>query len=137
MGKKKFKQKDASRAGTGWGEAGYGQGNPGAMGGINNGQGTGAGFNQYAWNDMLNGVPGVDRGFLNGLQGMVGSRNTEQFVLGALIGAAAVYVLGDEEMRNKLLKSAMKLYASVAGGFEEMKEQVSDIRAEVEAEMQG
>ena len=107
------------------------------MGGMNNGEGAGAGFNQYAWNDVFNGAPAGDRGFLHGLQGMVGSRDTEQFVLGALIGAAAVYVLGDEEMRNKLLKSAMKLYASVAGGFEEMKEQVSDIRAEVEAEMQG
>lgn len=136
MGKKKFKQQAASQAGTGWGEAGYGQGPFGAMGGTNNGQGGGAGFNQYAWNDMFNGVPGADRGFLNGLQGMVGSRNTEQFVLGALIGAAAVYVLGDEEMRNKLLKSAMKLYAGIAGGFEEIKEQVADIRAEVEAETQ-
>jgi uncharacterized protein HemY len=65
---------------------------------------------------------------------MVGSRQTEQFVLGALIGATAVYVLGDEEMRNKLLKSAMKLYAGIAGGLEEIKEQVADIRAEVAAE---
>ncbi len=136
MGKKKYKRQSAGQTGPGWGEAGYGQGAFGAMGGMNNGQGTGAGFNQYAWNDMLNNVPGADRGFLHGLQGMVGSRQTEQFVLGALIGAAAVYVLGDEEMRNKLLKSAMKLYAGIAGGFEEIKEQVADIRAEVEAETQ-
>ena len=52
----------------------------------------------------------------------------------ALIGAAAVYVLGDEQMRNKLLKTAMKLYAGIAGGVEEIKEQMADIRAEVEAE---
>ena len=162
MGSKKHKRQYARQAGAGWGEAGYGQGAYGAMGGMNNGQdaggwgqagygpgaygamggmnnsqGAGAGFNQYAWNDMFNGTPGADRGFLNGLQGMVGSRHTEQFVLGALIGAAAVYVLGDEEMRNKLLKSAMKLYAGIAGGFEEIKEQVADIRAEVEAETRG
>lgn len=137
MGKKKHRQQSAGHAGAGWGEAGYGQGAFGAMGGMNSSPGAGAGFGQYAWNDMLNGTPGADRGFLNGLQGMVGSRHTEQFVLGALIGAAAVYVLGDEEMRNKLLKSAMKLYAGIAGGFEEIKEQVADIRAEVEAETRG
>ena len=138
MGRKKHKHQYANQAGAGWGETGYGQGAFGAMGGgMNNGEGAGAGFNQHAWNDMLNGAPAADRGFLHGLQGMVGSRHTEQFVLGALIGAAAVYVLGDEEMRNKLLKSAMKLYAGIAGGFEEIKEQVADIRAEVEAEAQG
>ncbi|KAB2920684.1 MAG: YtxH domain-containing protein [Dechloromonas sp.] len=122
MGKKKHKKR-AGRQG-GWGENAFADsGNPGGT------------FNPGAasWNAM----PDMDRGFLHNLQGMVGSRHTEQFILGALIGAAAVYVLGDEEMRNKLVKAGMKLYAGVAGGFEEIKEQMADIRAEVEAEQQG
>lgn len=135
MGKKKHKKQSARQ--TDWTESGYGRG------GFDTGEGMdwsrqGAGFDAgAAWNGMMNGLPPGQQGFLHGLQGMVGSRRTEQFVLGALIGAAAVYVLGDEEMRNKLIKSAMKLYAGVAGGVEEIKEQMADIRAEVESEAQG
>jgi len=124
MSKKKHK-KHAARQ-NGWGEAGFDQ----------NANPAGA-FNPGAANwDGMTGMPpgGLDRGLLHNLQGMLGSRQSEQFIIGALIGAAAVYVLGDEEMRNKLVKAGMKLYAGVAGGFEEIKEQMADIRAEVEAE---
>lgn len=76
-------------------------------------------------------------GLLQGMPAFLRTRNTEQFLLGALIGAAAAWVLSDEELRGKIVKSAMRLYAGVAGGFEEMKEQMSDIRAEVEAERHG
>lgn len=58
----------------------------------------------------------------------------QQLLLGALLGAAAVYVLGDEKLRGKIMKSGMNLYASVVGGFEEMKEQAADLRAELAAE---
>lgn len=129
MSKKKHKKQ--SGQGRGWGETGYGQDRFEAPDG-GNPQGPGG----ARWNDLVGGITGAERGMLDGLQGMVGSRHTEQFVLGALIGAAAVYVLGDEEMRNKLLKSAIKLYSGIAGGFEEIKEQMADIRAEVEAETQ-
>jgi hypothetical protein len=77
---------------------------------------------------------GKDKGMLNGL---LGSRKTEQFVLGAVIGAAAVYVLGNEELRAKLIKSGMRLYSGITGGLEEMKEQVADIRAEMAADEDG
>lgn len=62
------------------------------------------------------------------------SRQSEQFLLGALVGAAAAYVLSDEELRGKLVKSGIRLYSNVVGSFEEMKEQVADLKAEVEAE---
>ena len=62
------------------------------------------------------------------------SGHTQQFILGALLGAGAAYVLADEEMRKKIMKSAMKMYASVTGGVEEFKEQVSDLKAEIAAE---
>lgn len=70
------------------------------------------------------------RGMLGGL---ANTRPNEQFVMGALLGAAAVYVLGDEKLRGKILRSGMNLYASVMGGLEEIKEQAADIRAELEA----
>lgn len=143
MGKKKHKR--MAQGGAPWGNP-YGMTGAaeatgaGPYGGMDNAWGMGTG----AWNTpgvppaMAAGAPGALPGFdqrlLHGFQGLLGSRHTEQFVLGALIGAAAVYVLGDEEIRNKLVKTGMKLYANVAGGFEEMKEQMADMRAEVEAE---
>ena len=121
MGKKKHSKHAKRERTAGWGEAGYG----------------GMGSDAWGMRDnsaMGAGNPAMDGGLLHNLQGMVGSRHTEQFILGALIGAAAVYVLGDEEMRSKLVKTGMKLYAGIAGGFEEIKEQMADIRAEVAAE---
>lgn len=128
MGKKKHRRK------AGWGQPGYG-----AMGGVGGAYGgMGADMPQMgadAYAAMSGMGPGaLNNGFLHNLQGLVGSRHTEQFILGALLGAAAVYVLGDEEMRAKLVKTAMKLYSGVAGGFEEIKEQMADIKAEVAAE---
>lgn len=80
----------------------------------------------------------------NGMAPMAGGRGLlarlgkiqpgQQLLLGALLGAAAVYVLGDEKLRGKIMKSGMNLYASLLGGFEEMKEQAADLRAELEVE---
>ncbi len=75
-------------------------------------------------------------GLFNGLAKLLPSHRTDQFLVGLLFGAAAVYVLSDEEIRAKLIKSGMKLYAGMAGGFEEIKEQFADIRAELDIESQ-
>lgn len=83
------------------------------------------------------GAEPLGAGFLQGLPGLLGSRKSEQFLLGALLGAGAAWVLSDEELRGKLIRAAMKLYGGIAGGLEEMKEQMADIRAEVEAEQAG
>lgn len=85
---------------------------------------------------MLNGANGMGpmaskRGLLARLAEV---QPGQQLLLGALLGAAAVYVLGDEKLRGKIMKSGMNLYASVVGGFEEMKEQAADLRAELAAE---
>ncbi len=78
------------------------------------------------------------RGQRNGLlNGLMRTRPSEQFLLGALLGVGAAWVLSDEELRGKLIKAGMKLYAGLAGGFEEMKEQMADIRAELDAEQFG
>lgn len=79
----------------------------------------------------------MDSTLLQGLPAFLRTRQTEQFLLGAMVGAAAAWVLSDEELRGKLVKAGMKLYTSVASGFEEMKEQMADIKAEVEAERHG
>lgn len=76
-------------------------------------------------------------GLMQQLPAFLRTGNSEQFLIGALVGAAAAWVLTDEELRGKILKSAMKLYAGVAGGFEEMKEQMADLKAEVDAERHG
>lgn len=68
------------------------------------------------------------------LGGLLGPRKTEQFVLGALVGAAAVYVMGDDEVRRKVVKTGMRLYSNVTGGLAELKEQVADAQAELMAE---
>lgn len=116
---------DSAAAGMVGMEAGYGPGAGAQQGGLQ--AGLQAGLN----------AAGLDGGLLQGMPAFLRTRNTEQFMLGALIGAAAAWVLSDEELRGKIVKSAIKLYAGVAGGFEEMKEQMADIRAEVEAERHG
>ena len=72
-----------------------------------------------------------------GLSGLFGgNRQTEQFILGLLLGGAAAYVLGDPEKRAKIIRMGMKLYAGVAGSVEEFKEQIADLKAEVAAEQE-
>ncbi|MCQ8131055.1 YtxH domain-containing protein [Methylomonas rivi] len=80
---------------------------------------------------------GVNRDFLREMSSLFPSQHTDQFLLGLLIGAGAAWVMSDDEIRGKLIKSVMKVYAGVAGGFEELKEQMADIKAEVAAERHG
>ena len=68
---------------------------------------------------------------------MLPKKASHQFLVGALLGAAATYVLGNEQMREKIIRSAVKLYGDVAGGMAELKEQVADMQAEMAASMTG
>ncbi len=72
-----------------------------------------------------------------GLQNLLPNRRSDQFLLGLAIGGAAAWLLSDEELRGRIMKSGLKLYSSVLGGFEEMKEQMADIQAEMAAEEDG
>lgn len=129
--------------GQGYGQAygqgqGYGQGYGPQYGGqgfdpaANMGGGYGAGMGAGMGGGF--GGMGFDASIFRNIPAFLQSRQTEQFLLGALIGAGVAWVMSDEELRGKVAKSAMKLYANVVGGFEEMKEQMADIRAEVESE---
>jgi len=82
-------------------------------------------------------APAGNGGVFAGLARMLPSGRTEQFLLGAAIGAAAAYILSDEELRGKLIRTGVKLYSGLAGGLEEVKEQVADIQAELQAEQSG
>ncbi len=86
------------------------------------------------WQDGILAAAPNRPGLLRTLEKSLGLKRREQFVVGALLGAAAVYVLSDEKLRGMLLKAGIGLYSSVAGGFAEMKEQMADIQAEMQAE---
>jgi len=43
-------------------------------------------------------------------------------------------VLSNEELRAKILKGGIELYTSAACGLAELREQIADLKAEVEAE---
>jgi hypothetical protein len=58
-----------------------------------------------------------------------------QFLLGALAGSTVVYVLTSTGWRRRLMRSAVKAYLGVASGAAELREQVSDIKAELDAEL--
>jgi len=83
-----------------------------------------------------NGMPprGQGQGIFAGLNALLPKGRNEQFLLGLLVGGVAAYVLTDEDIRGKLFKGGLQAYSSVMGGLAEMKEQMSDLAAEVEAE---
>ncbi|MBQ9579045.1 MAG: hypothetical protein IJR28_05895 [Ottowia sp.] len=72
-----------------------------------------------------------------GFRGWLGSPQAEQFIFGALLGGGAAYVLGDEEKRERVMQSAVRLYTGVLASVEEFREQLADIQAEVVAEQVG
>lgn len=105
-----------------------------------NKQKKGKGLKRRDLEDMLAlqmGQAQQNQGFLGGLGNLLPAGRTEQFLLGLLLGGATAYVLSDEELRGKLFKGAVKAYASLAGGLAEMKEQLADVQAEVQAEQNG
>lgn len=106
-------------------------------GGAYHRQGYGYGYGNGAFGGGFPGAGLFDAGLLQNMPAFLRSGNAEQFLLGAVLGATAAWVLTDEELRGKLIKAGMKLYAGIAGGFEEMKEQMADIKAEVAAERHG
>ncbi len=83
---------------------------------------------------------GLDRATLEALlgqtrpTGLAALGGGQQLLVGAALGATAAYLLGDEALRAKLIRAGMRLYADMAGGLEEIKEQMADIQAELATE---
>lgn len=57
----------------------------------------------------------------------------DRFMRGLLIGAAAAYLLTNEDVQRTVIKSAVKVWSSVQGGIEEAKERFRDAEAEIQA----
>lgn len=72
-----------------------------------------------------------------GLSSLLPAKRSDQFLLGLALGAAGAYLFADEQLRGRIMKSGVKLYANLAGGLAEMKEQMADIQAELAAEHSG
>lgn len=87
-------------------------------------------------NTLANANAGNGGGLFGNLPSWIpGTPAQQQFLVGLALGAGAAWVLGDEDRRAALLKTAMKLYSGLSGGFEELKEQAADIRAEMDAQL--
>lgn len=58
----------------------------------------------------------------------------ERFFKGLLIGAAAAYVLTNENVQRSAIKGAVKAWSLLQGGVEELKERFHDAEAEIRSE---
>ena len=65
--------------------------------------------------------------------GLFGFAN-ERFFKGLLIGAAAAYLLTNENVQRTAIKGAVKAWSLLQGGVEELKERFHDADAEIRAE---
>lgn len=60
--------------------------------------------------------------------------NSSNLIKGALIGAAATYLLTNENLQKTLFKTFAKLGDVAGAGIEELKERYEDAKAELEAQ---
>ncbi len=60
----------------------------------------------------------------------------ERFIKGAIVGAAATFLLTNESVQKNTVKSMVKVWNLFQGGIEEMKERFRDAEAEVKSEEQ-
>jgi len=93
---------------------------------INQSQNT-APLEQNPYVQPSNVTPQVDNSLL-------GSFDSKQFLIGALIGAAGAYLLTNENAQKTLFKTVAKGTQMFHAGMEEMKERFEDARAELDAE---
>lgn len=65
---------------------------------------------------------------------LLGSFDTQKFLLGAAVGALGAYLLTNENAQKAIFKTVAKGGALFSAGVEEMKERFEDAKAEMEAE---
>jgi len=68
---------------------------------------------------------------------LLGTFDTNQFLIGALVGVAGAYLLTNEKAQKAIFKTVAKGGAMFSAGLEEMKERFEDAQAELEAEQNG
>lgn len=64
------------------------------------------------------------------LDGVFGARGSGDFIKGALIGAAATYILTNEHAQRAIFKGFAKISTLFECGLEELKERYEDAKAE-------
>lgn len=69
----------------------------------------------------------TQNGFLDGI---FGTGNSSDFLKGALIGAAATYILTNENAQRAIFKGFAKISTLFECGLEELKERYEDAKAE-------
>lgn len=87
--------------------------------------------------DFVNGLPPKGKKAAKGWLGALQNNTSHQFLLGAALGATAAYVMSNDQVREKIVRAAVKLYTEVSGGVAELKEQVADMQAELHSKMNG
>ena len=65
---------------------------------------------------------------------LLGTFDTQKFLIGAIVGAAGVYLMTNEKAQKAIFKTFAKGTAMITAGIEEMKERYEDAQAELEAE---
>jgi len=65
---------------------------------------------------------------------LLGTFDTNQFLIGALVGVAGAYLLTNENAQKAIFKTIAKGSSMIGAGIEEMKERYEDAQAELEAE---
>lgn len=77
--------------------------------------------------------PLADHPHYHGLAEAALNLNDNAFVKGLLIGAGATFLLTNDTVQRNIIAAAVKLWSSVQGGVEEMKERFRDAEAELHA----
>ncbi|XPV75057.1 MAG: YtxH domain-containing protein [Desulfovibrio sp.] len=57
-----------------------------------------------------------------------------KYLAGAALGAGVAYAMTNEKVQKTVVSGAVRLWAGIQGGVEEVKEQVQDIKAEMSRE---
>ena len=65
---------------------------------------------------------------------LLGSYSSTEILTGALVGAAATYILTNDNVQKTLFKGILSINEILSGGIDEMKERFEDAKAEHEAE---
>lgn len=58
----------------------------------------------------------------------------DRFLKGLLLGAAATYLITNEQVQRAAIKGTVRLWTLLQGGIEELKERFRDAEAELRAE---
>lgn len=66
----------------------------------------------------------------SGLSSWVNFSNSD-YLKGLALGAGVALVASNPKVQQAVVSGAVKLWASVQGGFEEVKEQIQDVKAEL------